>query len=130
MIGLNLWLRQTGLIGAWHDRWLAPHAAQFSNAGTIERCFPSPLQPQGAGHDEPLYAERDAGLHITGLISLTAGPAFSYSSTWSFSIGAWAGWLCLALTVGLIILVTTTHSRNKGAAEARSGFKLESDLQQ
>jgi hypothetical protein len=38
--------------------------------------------------------------------------------------------LCLALPVGLIILVNSTHSRNKGAAEARSGFKLESDLQQ
>jgi hypothetical protein len=67
---------------------------------------------------------------MTGLISLTAVPAFSYSSTWSFSIGAWAGWLCLLLPVGLIILVTSTHSRNKGAADARSSFKLESDLQQ
>jgi hypothetical protein len=63
-------------------------------------------------------------------MSFTAVPAFSYSGSWSFSIGAWAGWLCLALPVGLIILVTSTHSRYKGAAEARSGFKLESDLQQ
>jgi len=109
---------------------MAGHRLHFSNSGAIERCFPSPLHPQGAGHDDPLYAEGDAGLHITGLISLTAVPAFSYSSTWSFSIGAWAGWLCLALPVGLIILVIATHSRNKGAAEARSSFRLETDLQQ
>jgi hypothetical protein len=92
--------------------------------------LPSPLHQQGAGRDEPLYAKRNAGLHITGLISLMAVPAFSYSGSWSFSIGAWAGWLCLALPVGLIVLVNVTISRNKGAAEARSGFKLERDLQQ
>jgi len=90
----------------------------------------SPLHPQGAHRDEALYAERNAGLHITGLINLTAVRAFSYSGSWSFSIGAWAGWLCLLLPVGLIILVTSTRSRNKGAAEARAGFKFESDLQQ
>jgi hypothetical protein len=71
----------------------------------------------------------DASLYMTESISLMAGPAFSYTGTWSFSIGAWAGWLCLALPIGLIVLVNVTHSRNKGAAEARSGFKLESDLQ-
>jgi hypothetical protein len=64
------------------------------------------------------------------LITLAAVTAFSYSGTWSFSIGAWAGWLCLAIPIGLTILVTRSHSRNKEAAEARSDWKLESDLQQ
>lgn len=107
---------------------MAGHRRQLSNSVAIERCSPFPCihrAPATISRD----TLRDAGLHVTGLISLTAVPAFSYSSTWTFSIGAWAAWLCLALPVGLIILVTSTHSRNKGAAEARSGFKLESDLQ-
>ncbi len=64
------------------------------------------------------------------MITLAAVPAFTYSGTWSFSIGAWAGWLCLALPVGLIMLVTVSHSRSKQAAQERSELKLESDLQQ
>jgi hypothetical protein len=64
------------------------------------------------------------------LITLAAAPAITYSANWSFSIGAWAGWLCLAVPIGLIILVMRSHSKTKEAAEARSDLKLESDLQQ
>src|SRR6266851_1535781 len=87
------------------------------------------VDQRGAGRDISRFAGRVGDRPITRLISLAAFPGFSYSGTWSFSLN-WAGWLCLALPAALVILITLTHSRNRAAAETRTGLELESDLQQ
>jgi hypothetical protein len=63
------------------------------------------------------------------LVALATIPAVTYSTSWNISIGPWAGWLCLALPVALIVLVSVNHSKNRQAAEANSDLKFEGDLQ-
>jgi len=87
------------------------------------------VDQRGAGRDISRFAGRVGDRPITRLISLAAVPGFRYSGTWSFSLN-WVGWLCLALPAALVILITLTHSRNRAAAETRTGLELESDLQQ
>jgi hypothetical protein len=63
------------------------------------------------------------------LVVLAVIPAVTYSASWNVSIGPWAGWLCLALPLALIVLVTVNRSKNRQAAEASSDLKFEGDLQ-
>jgi hypothetical protein len=55
-------------------------------------------------------------------------PAFDYSGTWTISLGPWAGWLCLAVPVAIIVLVLAGNSKNRQAAENTSDLKFEEDL--
>lgn len=101
----------------------------LATVGTVALRGTRDLHPKGAAHDEPNYACGHAGLDIGWLVVLVVIPAVTYSASWNVSIGPWAGWLCLALPVALIVLVTVNRSKNRQAAEASSDLKFEGDLQ-